>query len=585
MSLHRQLAELEHEIDRFEDGLARRHGDRVRPPRAPRRREGLPPDLLLVGLVGGTGVGKSTLVNALAGADISRTSARRPTTDRVIPYLHRRRLELLENLDFVRDSLSSDIRPHEIDELENIILFDLPDIDSSERAHAAVVERVLEGLDLVVWVTSLTKYSDRLLHDWLERHARGRDVANFIFFLNRIDEVDARDGSGAAEDALANFREAVRQSLGDRDRVSDSQFFSGSAVRPEAAIPGNRVGALRAEIFRERDLREIERIKSSDRIALAANRLDHMEKELDLDARHARLDAEIEEQRRGFALVAEEDEPRAEFADRLVASSAAAEAARPIMQRMLTRWPLLPQLSFLALPLRQLGRLARLPALLLPGDDEDRSRGLPILRARLATLDLERRARESLRLDTDDIARPPLEEEEIRDFLEGLENEAVAEVRAQAQTQLESAPPDGLLVRTMRRLLIWGTLLWFPLLQPLLVDILNPEAAEASLPLRLGWRIVRILGAAHLLVSFAFVLAVYLIVMLLLQAAARRRALRSCRALEKGDWWRITLCDKLVDLFLGAARSRMQEIESERRGIEGYRSRLDAVRGELDQSR
>ena len=49
-------------------------------------------DVLVIGLVGGTGVGKSTLINALAGDAISTSSDRRPTTDRVIVYRHERTL-------------------------------------------------------------------------------------------------------------------------------------------------------------------------------------------------------------------------------------------------------------------------------------------------------------------------------------------------------------------------------------------------------------------------------------------------------------------------------------------------------------
>ena len=43
-------------------------------------RQGYPSDLYVLGLAGGTGVGKSTLLNAIAGADISAAGARRPTT-------------------------------------------------------------------------------------------------------------------------------------------------------------------------------------------------------------------------------------------------------------------------------------------------------------------------------------------------------------------------------------------------------------------------------------------------------------------------------------------------------------------------
>ena len=45
-------------------------------------RQGYPSDLYVLGLAGGTGVGKSSLLNAIAGADISR-SRRPPSHDQV----------------------------------------------------------------------------------------------------------------------------------------------------------------------------------------------------------------------------------------------------------------------------------------------------------------------------------------------------------------------------------------------------------------------------------------------------------------------------------------------------------------------
>ena len=43
---------------------------------------------LTIGLLGGTGVGKSTLLNAFAGSTISDASHRRPWTDHILIYKH-----------------------------------------------------------------------------------------------------------------------------------------------------------------------------------------------------------------------------------------------------------------------------------------------------------------------------------------------------------------------------------------------------------------------------------------------------------------------------------------------------------------
>ena len=51
------------------------------------RRVGFPGDAYVLALVGGTGVGKSSLLNALAGTSVSRASVRRPTTSHPIAWI------------------------------------------------------------------------------------------------------------------------------------------------------------------------------------------------------------------------------------------------------------------------------------------------------------------------------------------------------------------------------------------------------------------------------------------------------------------------------------------------------------------
>ncbi|HEX5825054.1 MAG TPA: dynamin family protein, partial [Candidatus Limnocylindrales bacterium] len=50
-------------------------------------RLGFPSDAYVLALVGGTGVGKSSLLNAMAGADVSPASVIRPTTARPVAWL------------------------------------------------------------------------------------------------------------------------------------------------------------------------------------------------------------------------------------------------------------------------------------------------------------------------------------------------------------------------------------------------------------------------------------------------------------------------------------------------------------------
>ena len=161
--------------------VLRRAGQRLR----------LAGDHTVVALAGGTGSGKSTLFNALAGLDLSGTGARRPTTQ--LPYAcvwgSDQSPDLLDWLEVPverRTSRHSALDADPRSPLAGLVLIDLPDHDSIEVSHWLEVDRLVGLVDALVWVLDPQKYADDSIHErYLRPMSRHADV--MIVVLNQID--------------------------------------------------------------------------------------------------------------------------------------------------------------------------------------------------------------------------------------------------------------------------------------------------------------------------------------------------------------------------------------------------------------
>jgi len=136
--------------------------------------------LLIIVLMGGTGVGKSTLLNALARAPIASASYSRPTTREPVVYYHQSvRPESLDPA-LQRCRLVAHDRP----ELVQKILVDTPDLDSNDLSNRDKLMRILPVADVVLYVGSQEKYHDVL--GW-ELFLQQRKRRAFAFVLNKWD--------------------------------------------------------------------------------------------------------------------------------------------------------------------------------------------------------------------------------------------------------------------------------------------------------------------------------------------------------------------------------------------------------------
>jgi energy-coupling factor transporter ATP-binding protein EcfA2 len=143
---------------------------------------------LLVLLIGPTGAGKSSLVNALAGRAVSRSGVLRPTTRELVAVVHPDDRDALMSEGSPLATLAGERLRVVTDEGEprGIALVDAPDVDSIEHANRELTDRLAEAADLGIFVTTATRYADRVPWDVLLR-ARDRGLP-LVVVVNRIPE-------------------------------------------------------------------------------------------------------------------------------------------------------------------------------------------------------------------------------------------------------------------------------------------------------------------------------------------------------------------------------------------------------------
>ncbi|MFF8615776.1 GTP-binding protein [Streptomyces sp. NPDC015350] len=252
----------------------------------------------VVAIAGATGSGKSTLFNTLAGAQISDTGLRRPTTSAPIACSWTDGAAGLLDRLAVPGRLRR--RPQqggtESDEaLQGLVLVDLPDHDSAATSHRDQVDRVLALVDAVIWVVDPEKYADAALHERYLRPLAGHAEVTFVV-LNQIDRLPG-DTADQVLDDLRRLLDEDGMALGEHGEP-------GATVMSLSALTGEGVGELREVLGRFVQER-----------SAAARRLS-----ADVDVAAARLrPVYVAEGRAGLG-----EQAREEFADRLAEAVGAA---------------------------------------------------------------------------------------------------------------------------------------------------------------------------------------------------------------------------------------------------------------------
>lgn len=532
--------------------------------------------LVICGLLGGKDVGKSTLINALAGREISIDREEVGAgTSRPLVYVHRamvettrRRLAAVARLDHA----SLQFFPHEADPIRNIVVVDLPDFDSDFAHHERIAQAVAPHLDRVIWVMTPRKIGDRA---WV-RFSRDviKATTNVYFVLNKGDELlaDEEGWADASEPRARSRQQADRFCAVQRQwacgvltetgyDVDPQRVFLIAAEYAEPAVFLQRVGVIwddpqwqryRADqevvsTIGQAFSGELSRLRQTilapiDEVAAAGIKADNLQAEVRQNVLRLRQHYELEHWTAQLQGALDSDyrqslledgfgvEYRQAVAERLSRLRRTdAELADEVMDVRAGRWPLLRAMYWLSRwAVRRVGRMvsgARFAggAASIPGDEVFRIRlrgtadRVAMLLDRLRGEHAAAVARLSL---SDRLPDAEVLAERMEMQLAALPTAGDAEVVDQLTRSYR--------VGFLRRCFVWAVLLWFPFVQPVAEGMLEIAAHRGQM---LSWlhglyRVVWALGAGQLLKGFAVVAVIYLVCL----AAIYARCIRQVQA-------------------------------------------------------
>lgn len=551
------------ELARINEELARLF-DRAPAPLVGGADSALDDPLIICGLLGGKDVGKSTLINALAGQEVSVDREEVGAgTSRPLAYVHRDMIPAARNrlgnvasrLPAGKPSAPAELQffPHQADSIRNVVLLDLPDFDSDFRQHELIARAVAPHLDRVIWVVTPRKIADRA---WV---AFARDVVkantNIYFVLNKSDELLADEEGWStqarspvqiehqAEDFVRQQRDWATHALRQTGyEVDADRMFLLAAQYPQAAVLVQRVAAIWDDPHwsrypADRDVvSAIGQRFSRDLHRLRETVLAPVDPETAAEIKEQNLRAQI---RQSVARLGDHFEldhwieqvgrvVDSEYRQSLVNSAFGAEVCRALAGRLLRsrrgdveladevmdaragRWPVLRGVYWLTRwGIRRLGRaIAGAPA----PDTGPRPPAGEFFRIRARSLaDRVSLIADRLQLEHGLLIRHLRLDERLA---------KPEELAAQIESELAELPLRGdeevvdRLTRDYRpaflgRLLVWAVLLWFPFVQPVAEGMLGLSGAAGLTAWLSGfYRVVLALGAAQLLQGLALVLVI-----------------------------------------------------------------------------
>ena len=530
----------------------------------------------LVGLIGGKEVGKSALVNTLVGKPITESTSFGEGTQIVTAYAHEAQRPYLKELLDREVPGRYAIVTHDNQRLFRQVLLDLPDIDSHWADHVEVTRRMLRHMLFPVWMQSVEKYADIQPQQMLAKVAAGNAAANFIFCLNKVDQLLKREGADAVNELREDYAKRLARvlKLGDSPRV-----FMVSAVHPT----DHDLPKLRDLLGQQKTLEDVDRGKQAAQRQQSNSVLGWIERQ-DLSGhanRLARLQQDAEESinerlgapliERGIPAILDDPAHRLTVLDDCLKSRAA-------------RWPFVNVIQGLAAPVaamfrrrlsldhqRSLEGPEALVVQYLRPDGRDLSTAI---QATFAQLQQSQPTISSLYRDK------KLWEDRPADLAAADLQRRMAETitRQRAVITQRACGRAGALGNLVRWLLTIGALLWFPIIQPVLEAALQPDPARSARAIAL--EIVRALSVTFLLKTLTFLILWYFIIWLIVRWDTGRRVDRQLQrwktseSLDPG----LSLPGQTLEWLTGL----LEPIRLARDRMESLLRRAQTLKGELE---
>jgi len=518
----------------------------------------------LIGLIGGKDVGKSSFVNALVGQKITEATSHGAGTEIVVAYAHRDALNELQHLLNREVPGHFKIHTHSIDRLRRQILLDLPDIDSIYDSHIEITRTMLRHMLYPIWIQSVEKYADQRPQTLLGRVAEGNDPANFLFCLNKADQIDPQQAAELRKDYAARLARLLKLPAPPKVHLT-------SAVQPDAHdLPALRAalsqekseGAVRSsqELAGRQQTRTVLAWLDEQQLAERAKRADHLLEDAQ-ELTTARIGAPLLEE----ALPALQDDP----AQRMAMTD-------PVMRARISRWPIVNVVDNLLAPLTL---LVRQNVSAVAKVDLDAYLSTPLhtlVQTSFAQLQQTQPAAGALYRDNK--------------LWENLPAESAADdLRRRVATTLDRqrkalvariAGRRGIISPLLRFLLTIGAALWFPIIQPLLAIVAEQSWTWRTLDVaRLA---IKIFSAAYLLESVGFLVLYFIVLWAILRWHTHRRVARMIERWKQPDVEPLLSLSaqsiEWMDELLNPIRIHRDRLRSLDERVELLRSELNAHR-------